>query len=74
VLISVQVKPCSAKAPLVEVLLDGSLVVHVKQRALDGEANNGVIAVLANHYGVSDSRVSIKSGHRARIKRVVIDN
>jgi len=74
VLISVQVKPGSAKAPLVEEQEDGSLLVHVKERAVDGAANTGVIAVLAKHFGVSKSKVSIKSGHTARIKRVVIDN
>lgn len=73
-LISVQVKPGSAKAPLVEEQEDGSFLVHVKERAVDGAANTGVIAVLAKHFGVSKSKVSIKSGHTARIKRVIIDN
>ena len=73
-LISVQVKPGSAKAPLVEEQADGSFLVHVKERAVDGAANTGVIAVLAKHFGVSKSKVSIKSGHTARIKRVGIDN
>lgn len=71
--ISVHVKPGSAKAPLVEEQVDGSFLIHVKERALDGAANTGVVAVLAKHFGVSKSKVSIKSGHTARIKRVVID-
>jgi len=73
VLISVQVKPGSAKAPLVEELEDGSLLVHVKERAIDGAANDGVIGVLAKHFWVGKSKVTIKSGHTARIKRVTID-
>jgi hypothetical protein len=73
VLISVQVKPGSAKAPLVEELEDGSLLVHVKERAIDGAANDGVIGVLAKHFGVGKSKVTIKSGHTARIKRVTVD-
>jgi uncharacterized protein (TIGR00251 family) len=73
VLISVQVKPGSKKAPLVETQEDGSLLVHVKERAVDGQANEGLIALLAQHFGVSKSSVSIKSGHTARIKRVNIN-
>jgi uncharacterized protein (TIGR00251 family) len=72
-LISVQVKPGSRKAPLVESLEDGSFLVHVSQRAVDGQANEGLISVLAKHFGVTKGKVSIKSGHSARIKRVLID-
>jgi uncharacterized protein (TIGR00251 family) len=72
-LISVQVKPGSRKAPLVENLEDGSFLVHVNQRAVDGQANEGLVAVLARHFGVAKTKVSIKSGHTARIKRVLID-
>ena len=72
-LISVQVKPGSKRAPLVELLEDGSYLVHVSQRAVDGQANEGLIAVLAKHFAVSKSKVAIKSGHTARIKRVLID-
>ena len=72
-LISVQVKPGSRKAPLVEELEDGSYLVHVKERAVDGAANQGLVSVLASHFGVSKSAVSIKSGHSARIKRVLIE-
>jgi uncharacterized protein YggU (UPF0235/DUF167 family) len=73
VLISVQVKLGSAKAPIVEELEDGSLLIHVKERAIDGAANDGVIGVLAKYFGVGKSKVTIKSGHTARIKRVTID-
>ena len=72
-LISVQVKPGSRKAPLVESMPDGSYLVQVSQRAVDGQANEGLIAVLAKHFGVSKAKVTIKSGHTARIKRVLID-
>ena len=72
-LISVQVKPGSKRAPLVELLEDESYIVHVSQRAVDGQANEGLIAVLAKHFAVSKSKVAIKSGHTARIKRVLID-
>lgn len=72
-IISVQVKPGSRKAPQVENLADGSYLVHVGQRAVGGQANVGLIDVLAKHFGVTKAKVSIKSGHTARIKRVLID-
>lgn len=67
------VKPGSKKGPLVEEAQDGSLVVYLTQRAVDGAANEGLIALLAKHFGVSKSRVTIESGFTSRIKRVSVD-
>ena len=67
------VKPGSKKGPLVVVSEDGTLTVFLKERATDGAANEGLIAVLANHFGVSKSGVTIESGFTSRIKRVSID-
>jgi uncharacterized protein len=72
--ITVQVKPGSKKGPLIENSPDGTLVVFIQQRAVDGAANEGLIALLAKHFGVSKSRVFIEAGHASRIKRVSIDN
>jgi len=74
VLISVQVKPGSKKAPLVETQEDGSLMVHVKERAVDGQANEGLIAVLAKYLDLPKRSITIKSGHTARRKIVSVDN
>ena len=70
--ITVQVKPGSKKGPLVETADDGSLTVFIKERAVDGAANDGLIAVLAKHYGVSKSHITIESGFTSRIKRVSV--
>ncbi|MFM2030839.1 MAG: hypothetical protein RI927_459 [Actinomycetota bacterium] len=67
------VKPGSKKGPLVEEAQDGSLVVYLTQRAVDGAANEGLIALLAKHFAVSKSRVTIESGFTSRIKRVSVD-
>ena len=67
------VKPGSKKGPLVVAADDGSLTVFLQQRAVDGAANEGLIALLATHFGVSKSRVTIESGFTSRIKRVSID-
>lgn len=68
-----QAKPGSRKGPLVEAGPDGVLVVHVRERAVDGAANEGVIAALASHFGVRRRDVRIVSGHTARIKTVEVD-
>ena len=70
----IQAKPGSRKGPLVEAGADGMLVVHVRERAVDGAANDGVIAALAAHFGVRKRDVRIVSGHTARIKTVEVDD
>jgi uncharacterized protein YggU (UPF0235/DUF167 family) len=67
------VKPGSKKGPLVEEAEDGSLIVFLTQRAVDGAANEGLIALLAKHFHVSKSKVVIESGFTSRIKRVSVD-
>ena len=68
-----KVKPGSKKGPLVETDTDGSLTVFLQQRAVDGAANDGLIEVLAKHYGVSKSRITIEAGFTSRIKRIDVD-
>ena len=67
------VKPGSKKGPLVEANDDASLTVYLLQRAVDGAANDGLVEILAKHYSVSKSRVTIESGFTSRIKRVSVD-
>lgn len=71
--ITVRVKPGSKKGPLVEASDDGSLTVFLQQRAVDGAANEGLIELLAKHYGVSKSRVTIEAGFTSRIKRLEVE-
>ena len=69
----VRVKPGSSKGPLVESDEEG-LVVFVREKAIDGAANDGVTKLLADHFGVPKSRVRVVRGHTARIKQVQIDD
>lgn len=66
------VKPGSKKGPLVEVGDDGALTVFIKERAVDGAANDGLIKVLADHFDIRKQDVTIESGFTSRIKRVRI--
>lgn len=53
---------------------DGAvLLVRVRERAVDGAANEGVVRALADHLGVPKSRVSVVRGHTARVKTVRVD-
>ncbi|MFM6939264.1 MAG: DUF167 domain-containing protein [Rhodoluna sp.] len=71
--ITVKVKPGSKKGPLVETVEDGTLTVFLQQRAVDGAANEGLIEVLAKHYGISKSRITLEAGFTSRIKRLEVD-
>ena len=70
----VAVKPGSKKGPLVEVGEDGTLTVFVRERAVDGAANEGVVRLLAEHFGVPKSRVGIVRGHTSRTKLVDVED
>lgn len=70
--LTVRVKPGSRRGPLVEDTAHG-LLVHVRERAIDGGANSGVVKALAAHFGVAPRDVEILRGHTARIKRVEVD-
>ena len=70
--ITVHAKPGSSKGPLVEVGEDGLVTVYLKERAVDGAANDGLVAALARHFGVRKAAVTIVSGHSSRRKIVDI--
>jgi uncharacterized protein YggU (UPF0235/DUF167 family) len=72
-LVSVQVKPGSSKGPLVEEDADSGLVVYVRQRAVEGAANDAVVRLVAAHFGVAPSRVSIRRGHTSKRKLVEVE-
>lgn len=68
------VKPGSKKGPLIEVGNDGALTVFLKERAVDGAANEGLIRVLAEHFGVRKGDIEIESGFTSRIKRIRVSS
>lgn len=69
----VTVKPGSKKGPLVEADEEGSLTLFVRERAVDGAANDRVIKLLAAHFGVPKSRITIVRGHTSRQKLVEVE-
>jgi uncharacterized protein (TIGR00251 family) len=73
-IVGVRVKPGSRKAPLVEVGDDGELTVYVRERPVEGKANDAVIKLLAKHFGVPPSRVELVGGSTSRVKRFRIES
>ena len=68
--IQVKVKPSSKTG---EVSQDGdSFIVKVKEPPREGKANQAVIKLLAEHFGVTHNQVRILNGFRSRNKTVEI--
>lgn len=70
-LVQVIVKPGSRKGPLVEAAPDG-LVVFLREKPHDGEANAALVQLLSKYYGVAKSRVFIVRGQKGHQKIVEI--
>ena len=70
--LAVLIKPNSTKGPLVELLPDGSLLVYVREVAIDGKANNALIKILAKHLDVPKSCITIIRGQTSRNKIIEV--
>jgi len=69
-MVRVKVIPRSASSGIVGELEDGTLRVKVAAPPEKGKANEELCRVLAEHYGVARSQVSVVSGHTASVKLV----
>ena len=80
---SVKVKPNSKKGPLVVANLDkdletkslntdADLTVYLNEIPKDGEANAGLIKVLAKYFNTAKSNIKIISGEKSKIKRIEV--
>ncbi len=67
------IKPNSTKGPLVVETSDGTLIVYVREPAVDGLANEAVVKILAEHFKVPKTGVQIVRGGTSRYKVVEID-
>ena len=75
--IRVWVKPGSRKGPLVQEAdrntdRNVDLVVYLRQQAVDGRANDELVGLLGDHFGVAARDVRIVSGFASRFKRVAV--
>jgi uncharacterized protein (TIGR00251 family) len=68
----VKVTARSASSEIVGELVDGTLKVKIAAPPERGKANQALIALLAEHYRVPRTSVTIVSGHTASLKLVKI--
>jgi len=65
--VSVRVR-ANAKEERMEELGENSFVIRVKEKPVEDRANLAVTALLAGHFGVPKSRVSLVLGRRSKNK------
>ena len=70
-MLQIKVKP-NARENMLEQQADGIWLAQIKAPPVDGKANAALIELVAAHFGVRRSRVSIRSGASGRIKLVVV--
>ena len=70
--IQIRVKP-NARASLLEQRADGTWHAQLKSPPVDGKANDELRGLVAKHFGVRKSDVSLKSGGSGRTKLVRIE-
>ncbi len=68
---AITVKPNSKKGPCI-IEQGDELIVYLREKPVDGEANSALIKILAKHFQVRKSAVTIKTGARGRKKLVEI--
>lgn len=66
--VTVIIKPNSKHREEVVIGDDGSLTVFTKAPAIEGRANEAAVRLLAKHYGVNRSQVSLVRGHTSKQK------
>lgn len=74
--ITVWVKPGSRKGPLIvaDEEVEHRYTVFVRERSVDGKANAALVDMLAEHFGVPKTRVSIRHGFTSRLKHIRIED
>ena len=70
--LTVRAKP-GARVPGIA-RVGGMVVVAVRERAVDGHANDAIIHAVAAWLGIPPSRVAVEHGATTRIKRLAITN
>ena len=71
-ILKVKVKP-GARSEALTQRADGSWQASVKAPPVDGKANAALVALVAGHFGLRKSQVSIRSGASGRMKLVQIE-
>ncbi|MBR2710347.1 DUF167 domain-containing protein [Candidatus Saccharibacteria bacterium] len=71
-IVKVLVKPGFKKGPLVDAISSDEIVVYLREKPHDGEANEALVKMLADYYGVAKSCIVIKKGQKSHQKLVEV--
>jgi len=71
----VTVKPGSSQEKIVEITpstdaIPGELTVYLRAKPHDGEANTALIKLLAKHFKIPKTSITITRGHKSRVKTI----
>ena len=69
--IRAKIKPNSKKGPLVVKNNDEMgefFEIFVREPAVEGKANAGVVKILSEHFGVAKTRISLEKGSKSKFK------
>jgi uncharacterized protein len=72
-IIQVKVKP-NARVAVLEEMSDGTWLARVKSLPMEGNANDELVAMIAQHFNRRKSQVSVRSGASRRVKLVKIED
>lgn len=70
--LKIRVLPRSSKNEIVGTMADGTLKVKLTAAPVDGAANEALVELLAEHFGVPKYKIEITSGLRSKNKTVKI--
>ncbi len=70
--LAVRVTPRASRNEVVEVMSDGTVRIRITASPVDGEANENLVAFLAQLLNVSKSRVEIVAGLSGRDKLISV--
>jgi uncharacterized protein len=71
-MLQIKVKP-NARVSALSEMPDGTWQAQIKSPPVDGKANEELIALVAQHFDLRKSQVSVKSGASGRMKLVKIE-
>jgi uncharacterized protein (TIGR00251 family) len=65
----ITVKPGSSQEKVVEPI-PGELVVYLRAKPHDGEANTALIKLLSKHFDIPKTSITITRGQKSRVKTI----
>lgn len=64
---TVTVKPGSSQEKIIEIA-PGELTIYLRAKPHDGEANDALIKILAKHFNIPKTSITITRGQKSRTK------